>query len=142
MRVLALVKRIIHQMLRDKRALALMMVAPLLILTLLHYLLGSNTVDPRMGVTGADASLVKQLKSKDIIVNQYTSRSNWNKVMEKDDLDAVLEVNENDIKLVLQNDQPSATKALLIKVQQAIASESAKNQSVKMAQFMQEIQSK
>src|SRR3954449_1248559 len=108
MRVLALVKRIIHQMLRDKRALAMMMVAPLLILTLLHYLLGSNTVYPKMGVTGADASLVKQLKSKDIIIKQYTSHSNWNKVMDQDDLDAILQVNENDFKLTLQNDQPSA----------------------------------
>jgi len=142
MRILALVKRIIHQMLRDKRALALMMVAPLLILTLLHYLLGSNTVNPRIGITGADSSLVKQLKSKDIIVKQYKDRSNWNPVMDRDDLDAILQVNENDIELTLKNEQPSTTKALLIKVQQVIASESVKKQSAKMTQFLGQVQSK
>ncbi|WP_160723768.1 ABC transporter permease [Bacillus sp. USDA818B3_A] len=142
MRIVALVKRIIHQMLRDKRALALMMVAPLLILTLLHYLLGSNTVDPKMAVTGAEASLMKQLKSKDIIVKEYHAQSDWNKIIDDDDLDAILEVKENDINLTLVNDQPSATKALLIKVQQAVAAENAKEQSAEMNQFIQEIQSK
>ncbi|MEH7414982.1 ABC transporter permease [Neobacillus drentensis] len=142
MRILALVKRIIHQMLRDKRALALMMVAPLLILTLLHYLLGSNTVDPKIGVIGADASLVNQLKSKDIIVKKYKNHSNWDKLISEDDLDAILQVQDNDINLKLVNDQPSATKALLIKVQQAVAAENAKKQSAKMTQFIQEIQRK
>ena len=142
MRILALVKRIIHQMLRDKRALALMMVAPLLILTLLHYLLGSNTVDPKMAVIGADASLVKQLKSKDIIIKEYKERSNWDKVIDKDDLDAILQVKNNEIDLTLVNDQPSATKALLIKTQQAVAAENAKEQSAKMSQFLQQVQSK
>ncbi|MEH7115927.1 ABC transporter permease [Neobacillus vireti] len=142
MRIVALVKRIIHQMLRDKRALALMMVAPLLILTLLHYLLGGNTVDPRLGVTGADASLVNQLKSKDIVVKEYSERSNWSKVIDKDDLNAILQVQDNEIYLTLVNDQPSATKALLIKIQQSVAAENAKKQSVKITQFLQQIQSK
>lgn len=112
MRILALVKRIIHQMLRDKRALALMMVAPLLILTLLHYLLASNTVNPRIAVTGADASLVKQLKSKDIIVKEYKEHSNWKQLIDDDNLDAILQVQDTKISLTLVNDQPSATKAL------------------------------
>ena len=43
MRTIALVKRVCIQMVRDKRALALMMVAPLVVLTLLNYLLSSNT---------------------------------------------------------------------------------------------------
>ncbi|MED4227254.1 ABC transporter permease [Neobacillus cucumis] len=142
MRILALVKRIIHQMLRDKRALALMMVAPLLILTLLHYLLASNTVNPRIAVTGADASLVKQLKSKDIMVKEYKEHSNWKQLIDDDNLDAILQVQDTKISLTLVNDQPSATKALLIKIQQAIAAENAKKQSAKMSQFLGQVQSK
>ncbi|MBM7650873.1 ABC transporter permease [Neobacillus cucumis] len=142
MRILALVKRIIHQMLRDKRALALMMVAPLLILTLLHYLLASNTVNPRIAVTGADASLVKQLKSKDIIVKEYKEHSNWKQLIDNDNIDAILQVQDTKISLTLVNDQPSATKALLIKIQQAIAAENAKKQSAKMSQFLGQVQSK
>lgn len=46
----ALIKRIILQMKNDKRSLALMMVAPLLILTLLWLLLGDSAYDPLIGV--------------------------------------------------------------------------------------------
>ncbi len=140
MRILALVKRIFHQMLRDKRALALMMVAPLLILTLLHYLLGGNTIDPRLGVTGADASIVEQLKSKDIIVKQYNQLSDPNKVINDDDLDGMLQFSGERIKLILKNEQPSTTKALQIKIQQALAAENAKKQSANMSKFIQTIQ--
>ncbi|MFL6561016.1 MAG: ABC transporter permease, partial [Bacillus sp. (in: firmicutes)] len=38
MRVIALIKRICQQMFRDKRTLALLFVAPLLILTLMYFL--------------------------------------------------------------------------------------------------------
>ncbi|EQC0948171.1 ABC transporter permease, partial [Listeria monocytogenes] len=38
MRILAIVKRIINQFRRDKRTLALMFLAPLLLITLLTYL--------------------------------------------------------------------------------------------------------
>lgn len=94
MRTIALVKRIIHQMLRDKRALALMMVAPLIILTLLHYLLSGNTVEPRLGVINGDDTLVEQLKDKDIIVKQYDQIKNTKKVIIDDELDGVLQFND------------------------------------------------
>lgn len=142
MRILALVKRIFHQMLRDKRALALMMIAPLLILTLLHYLLGGNTIDPRLGVTGADASIVEQLKSKDIIVKQYDQLTDPIKIINSDDLDGLLQMKGDDIKLTLLNDQPSTSKALQIKVVQALTAENTKQQSEKLANFIQTIQSK
>jgi len=142
MRILALIKRIIHQMLRDKRALALMMVAPLLILTLLHYLLGSETADPRIGVSGADASMVEQLKSKDIIVKQYNHLQNTEQTMNDDDLDGVLQFNSDEIKLVLKNDQPTTTKAIQIKLQQAIAAEGAKKQAQTLSTFIGSLQGK
>ncbi len=46
MRILSLVKRIARQMIRDKRTLALMMVAPLLILTLMHFLFTLDSPEP------------------------------------------------------------------------------------------------
>ncbi|WP_040206000.1 ABC transporter permease [Neobacillus jeddahensis] len=142
MRILALLKRIIHQMVRDKRALAMMMVAPLLILTLLHYLLSSNTVDPRLGVTGVDETLVSQLKDKDIIVKQYDAQANLKQVIKDDDLDGFLQFDGDHINLTLINEQPSAAKALQMQVTQAIAAENAKEQAAKITTFIQTIQSK
>ncbi len=142
MRTIALVKRIIHQMLRDKRALALMMVAPLIILTLLHYLLSGDTIDPRLGVINADSTLVEQLKDKEIIVKHYDQIKNTKKVMMDDELDGVLQINDEKIKLTLKNSQPATSKALQMKIGQAIAAENAKKQSKNLSSFIQNIQSK
>jgi ABC-2 type transport system permease protein len=129
-------------MLRDKRALALMMVAPLIILTLLHYLLSGNTVDPRLGVINGGDTLVEQLKDKDIIVKQYDQIKNTKKVIINDELDGVLQFSDEKIKLTLKNSQPTTTKALQMKVVQAIAAENAMKQSKNLSSFIQNIQSK
>jgi ABC-2 type transport system permease protein len=142
MRIAAMVKRIFSQMLRDKRALALMMVAPLLILTLLNYLLSSNTVDPRLGVINTDDSLIEQLKEREIVVIRYDQLKNSEKVIIEDDLDGVLEFSGEKISLTLSNEQPSATKALQMKVGQAIASVKGKEQAANLSVFIQTIQSK
>lgn len=142
MRIIALIKRICHQMIRDKRALALMMVAPLLILTLLHYLLADSTENPRLGVVQVDNTLVEQLQDKDITIVNYEQIKKMKDTLEDDDLDGVLEVKNDEIKLTLKNEQPSTSKALQMKIQQAIAANSAKEQANNLAAFMKKIQSK
>jgi ABC-2 type transport system permease protein len=139
MSILAMVKRIFHQMLRDKRALALMMVAPLLILTLLNYLLAGNTVDPRLGVIDVDNKLEERLKDNDIIVLQV--EENTKDILLDKDLDGILEFAGEETSLTLTNDQPNAAKALQIKVQQAIAAEKAKEQAANLSTFMESIKS-
>lgn len=140
MSIIAMVKRIFRQMLRDKRALALMMVAPLLILTLLNYLLAGNTVDPRLGVINTDDMLVERLKDTDITVLQVAE--NTKDILIDKDLDGILEYAGEEISLTLTNDQPNAAKALQVKVQQAIAAEKAKEQAANLSSFMESIQSK
>jgi ABC-2 type transport system permease protein len=142
MRIAAMVTRIIYQMLRDKRALALMMVAPLLILTLLHYLLSANTIDPRLGVINADDALVEQLKDMDIVVKKYEKQEDVDDLVIEDELDGFLQIDDDQFVLTLSNEQPSAGKGLQIKVQQAIAAENAKAQGENLAAFMQTVQSK
>lgn len=135
-----MVKRIFHQMLRDKRALALMMVAPLLVLTLMNYLLSGNTVDPRLGVINAGDKLIEKLKDSDISILQVEENTK-DLILDKD-LDGVLKFDGDDISLTLTNDQPNAAKALQIKVQQAIAAEKSKEQAANLSVFMENIQSK
>ncbi|WHY01210.1 ABC transporter permease [Neobacillus sp. DY30] len=139
MRIFAMVKRIFHQMLRDKRALALMMAAPLLVLTLLNYLLSGNTVDPRLGVINADDKLVERLKDSSITIIQV--EENTEELLLGKDLDGILQFNDEEISLTLTNDQPSTAKALHIKVQQAIAAEKAKEQAANFSTIMETIQS-
>lgn len=72
MRTMAVVKRIFQQMLRDKRTLGLMFVAPLLILTLFHFLFTENTAEnPKLGVAHVDSVIIKQLKKQEIDIIEY-----------------------------------------------------------------------
>ncbi|WP_223592153.1 ABC transporter permease [Neobacillus bataviensis] len=119
MRTMALIKRIIKQMVRDKRTLALMFVAPLLILTLMYFLFNGNTVEPKLGVSGVDTNLVKALKNADIKVKEYENVTK-NTVVD-DDLNGLLVQEEGQMKLTLQNDDPTSARGLQAKVNQTIA---------------------
>ncbi|MFC4800111.1 ABC transporter permease [Neobacillus sp. GCM10023253] len=120
MRITALIKRIAQQLLRDKRTLGLMFVAPLLILTLMFFLFNGNTVDPKLGVVNIDESLVTVLKKADITVKEYDKAAK--NTITDDNLDGLLEQENGKMKLTLQNDDPSKAKALQMKVNQAAAS--------------------
>jgi ABC-2 type transport system permease protein len=121
MRVIALIKRICQQMFRDKRTLALLFVAPLLILTLMYFLFNGNTVDPKLGVTGVDSDLTAAFKKADIQVKEYKSVTNH--TILDDDLDGLLQQENGKIKLTLRNDDPTKAKALQMKVNQVTASQ-------------------
>ncbi|KEI91036.1 ABC transporter permease [Clostridium botulinum] len=122
MRIGALIKRISLQMLRDKRTLALLFVAPVLILTLMYFLFNSNTVNPKLGVVDLSKDIIETLKSGDINVIEYETASN--EVIIKDKLDGLLEMDNKTLKLTLENSDPSKAKLLKMKINQAITSQS------------------
>ncbi|HEX3015481.1 MAG TPA: ABC transporter permease, partial [Desulfobacteria bacterium] len=71
MRTSAIIKRICQQMLRDKRTLALLFVAPLLMLSLMYFLFNSTTLEPKLGVVSVDSSLISALAKENITVKEY-----------------------------------------------------------------------
>ncbi|WP_251554955.1 ABC transporter permease [Neobacillus muris] len=117
MRIWALINRICRQMLRDKRTLALMFVAPLLILTLMYFLFNGNTVDPKLGAVGIEKNLITAIEKADIDVKQYDQADA--DTVTKDDLDGLLQEENGELSLILQNDDPSTARALQLKVNQA-----------------------
>lgn len=119
MRTMALIKRIIRQMARDKRTLGLMFVAPLMILTLMYFLFNGNTVEPKLGVVGVDQSLVSAFKKADIKVKEYKNATK-NTVVD-DDLNGLLVQEDGQMKLTLQNDDPTSARGLQAKVTQAVS---------------------
>ncbi|MFD3449990.1 ABC transporter permease [Microbacteriaceae bacterium 4G12] len=134
MRILSFVKRICFQMLRDKRTLALMMVAPLFILTLLHVLFNSSTVNPLLGITGGNEALVKQLKDFDITVKEYTQVDDAKKTIINDNLDGLLQSNDNKMTVTFENSDPNTSHSLQMKIQQALAAKQQAMSPTKMQQ--------
>jgi ABC-2 type transport system permease protein len=108
-------------MIRDKRTLALLFVAPLLILSLMYLLFNGESVDPNLGVVNVDTNLVKELDHADINTKPYEKVTNDTIV--EDALDGLLKMEDGRLELTLQNSDPSTAKALQMKVNQAVASQ-------------------
>lgn len=123
MRMLALIKRICQQMLRDKRTLALLFLAPLLVLSLMYFLFNGNTVDPKIGVMNVDAKLVQKLEDVDIEAVEYKDVIDAEQTIIDDHLEGLLKIENGNAILTLQNTDPSKSKALQMKIQQVLAAQ-------------------
>lgn len=118
MRTVALIKRILLQIIRDKRTLALLFVAPLLVLTLMNLVFNGNTVDPVLGVANGNQQMIEKLEASDIVVKEYNNVSNVNEMIVDKELDGFLQVEGEQLTLTLLNDDPTIAKSLEMKVKQ------------------------
>ncbi len=123
MRISAIVTRIMQQMRRDKRTLALLFIAPLIILSLMYFIFNSNESKMTLVVSNSPAPFIEKLKAVDVKVvenNDYSSA-----LLKKEQYDGWLAIKQNNINLTLLNDDPSRTKAVIMKLSQALQSEQA-----------------
>lgn len=127
MRTLAIIQRIFRQMLRDKRTLGLLFVAPLFVLTLMYFLFNNTAADFTLGTENVESNLIQALEKSDITIKTYENTSDTQIV--DDRLDGLLQMNNGKFRLTLANDDPSVSKALQIKVNQAIATQMQARQS-------------
>lgn len=118
MRTVALIKRILLQIIRDKRTLALLFVAPLLVLTLMNLVFNGNTVDPVLGVANGNQQIIEKLEAADIVVKEYNNVSTVNEIIVDKNLDGFLQVEGEQPTLTLLNDDPTIAKSLEMKVKQ------------------------
>jgi len=118
MRITALVRRIFQQMLRDKRTLALLFIAPLLILSLMYLVFNGENIDPTLGVENASDQLIEQFKEANILVEEFEKTSNIEEIIAEQDLDGYLKVEDDKWKLTLLNSDPNLAQGLQMKIKQ------------------------
>jgi ABC-2 type transport system permease protein len=70
MRVLALAERILRQIFRDRRTLALMLMAPLIVLSLMYLVLDVDVKAPQVAVIGAPADYLERLSRYDLTLER------------------------------------------------------------------------
>ncbi|MBE9917597.1 ABC transporter permease [Paenibacillus donghaensis] len=118
MRIKALVRRIFEQMLRDKRTLALLFLAPLLVLSLMYYLFNhtGNASDAKIGAAHMDPQIISFMKQQGLDMVAYEKADKDTLVADK--LDAVIEMQDGELHLILKNSDPSQSKALQMKIGQ------------------------
>lgn len=86
-----MIKRVLQEMLRDKRTLAMMFIAPLLILTLMYFLFQSNNNQSAdLAVRYVDSTLVKAIKNDSLKIHQVSSDDSAKKLIHDHDYAAVM----------------------------------------------------
>ena len=72
MRIIALTKRILRQIIRDKRTMGLLIVAPIFVLTMLHFVFGNEEYTPKIGFVDIPAAIVQQMHVDDAKITAYS----------------------------------------------------------------------
>lgn len=122
--MLNIATRIFKQVLRDKRTLMLLLVAPLLILTLIYFLFNysDESKELKIGTYQANEHLINQLHDKNIKTVQYDDRKNLKDKFKFDNLDGFIEESNQEYSITYENSDPSVTNQLKLKVNQILVS--------------------
>jgi ABC-2 type transport system permease protein len=120
MRIRALAFRIIRQFIKDKRTLALMLLAPLLVLTLMKLVFDGQAVDPRIGAVQLPPPVVTALDNYGAVVTPYKDEKQALSQMKNNELDAVISFNGMQPHIVLEGSNPTKIRNVTAVVQKAL----------------------
>ncbi|CZQ89566.1 ABC transporter permease [Trichococcus ilyis] len=120
---LAIAKRIFIQMFRDKRTLALMWFAPLMIFTLMYFLFTSSGSDSayKVGVYNLDPEIVENLEANHLEAAVFPSGEQVEENIENNQLVAfIAQKADGSIEITYENSAPAKSAAVRAKLQGAL----------------------
>lgn len=124
MRILAIIKRILIQTVKDKRTLALMMIAPLILLSLVYFLFNSNSTSKlKVGVYKTNENFNEYLKESDIEIIKYNNNENIKDKIIEHNLKAFITMDTNKLYVTYENSTPSDSTQIKAKVQGVLVKE-------------------
>ncbi|MCM3602026.1 ABC transporter permease [Robertmurraya korlensis] len=123
MRVIALVKRILKQIVRDKRTMALLIMAPILVLTMLHLVFNGENYKPKVGFVDLPTALVEQLDDADeATVNLYETTDEAQTALKERDIDGYVSRSGTSLQLTLEGSDPTINGATMKWLQESLKS--------------------
>lgn len=108
----AILIRVLKELIRDKRTLALMLLAPILVLTLMNVVFNTNDdVHAKIGVDASVPSIIEKAFPADKVkLTHYTTTPDSLKsTMTKDNLDAFVRLDNDTFHITYENEDPSQT---------------------------------
>lgn len=118
MRVKALVFRILHQLRHDRRTLALMLGAPILVLTLLYFILGESEPIVKVAVINAPADYEERLDDYNVMAFRYSPHE-ARQALEKGEIVATVNMVNNRAHVEIDASNPSKANLALSAIEQA-----------------------
>jgi ABC-2 type transport system permease protein len=116
MRVLAIVTRIMKQFFRDKRTLGLMIFAPMLVLLLMNLVFNGDEYVPSIAIKDVPPVFIEKLTEHGAYIKEYTEEE-ARTALEKQKIDAFLEMDGMTPKVTLEGSDPTVNKAVLLLIQ-------------------------
>jgi len=110
-RSLAISRRILSQLQHDRRTVALMLVAPILLLTLLGLIFDGDEVKPTLALVDVPVVLKAQLESKGAEV-LAVSGDEANELIRSNEVDAILSFIDGRLRVLLEGSDPTKTRAV------------------------------
>lgn len=115
-------KRIIKQITHDRRSLAMMLVVPLFLLTLLYLLLGKSSYVPAVMLDDLPQPFVAALEEVDTIsVIEMNAAESYTVILENEEADAVISQDEDGIHIIMREPNSVKMSAVTDAVKEAAA---------------------
>lgn len=117
MRVRALTARILNQLVRDKRTMAIILVAPIIIMTLIYFILGTGSTTYDVAIINAPKAFENELKSMDEIDFRITHLKKADAISKIKDEKIIAAINMDDnyanVKLYMDGADNAASKQII-----------------------------
>jgi ABC-2 type transport system permease protein len=113
MRTFAVARRVFQQFRRDKRTLALIIVAPNLILGFLYLVFNADAYRPTVATVNVPAAMVQMMEAEDATV-QPMSADDAQTAIEAGDVDAVITLNGRTPSVLLEGSDPGKTRPVQV----------------------------
>ncbi|WP_159723240.1 ABC transporter permease [Enterococcus sp. CSURQ0835] len=122
MRYKAIVKRVMLELVRDKRTLLLMMLAPLVIISLMKFVFDTNTeVKVKLGYYDLPQEITTALPASRVTLKKYPPKTDVKHAITTDDLAAFITVSNDRFVVTYENADPNATNQIKNLLQAALA---------------------
>lgn len=110
-RLKAILIRVIKELIRDKRTLALMLIAPIIILSLMNMVFNSNNeTKVKIGIDNTiPSSVIAQLPKNKVTIKKYQSNDHYQEKIDNDNLDAFITLDKHTFKIIYENENPTNT---------------------------------
>ncbi len=123
MRVMALVKRILQQIVRDKRTMGLLIVAPILVLTMLYVVFDGEDYTPKIGLVNVPAEIADHISFDGAEVTEFGNEVDAKERLSAQQLDGYLIFEGQSPSIVLEGSDPSVAGATMRWFQTVLAAD-------------------
>jgi ABC-2 type transport system permease protein len=132
MRIGALANRIIRQFFRDKRSLAMMFVAPMLILLLMSLVFNGDAYKPEVALVNSPEIIRSALLSQGGTIHEY-SMQEAEAALVNGDIDAIISSTGGELTIKLEGSNPATNKALIMMLQKIVENMNPNADKVKLS---------